>query len=765
MKKVKDSPYLRQVFLRMLLFRLFMPLLFVGSIAIAVVGYLWEKNIESHQKQVAQSISHIVEYHIDHGGRILDAVAKVAEAEGTDNVSVFMRSTWEAYGYFETIYYLDNDNKIKSMIPSNPRYTEVDMSNLPDFKENHHTKGIIISRPFISLRTGEPTVYLIRHLSGGGSIIGELNLGLLQKEITDEKGIGGKEFIFIMDQSGTLLANPTYNLVRQQTNMSNLGIFSSVINGKSNDIYLYYGNMVLGSAVLLEETGWIVVDQISLSEVGNYYVWTLLFALLASLVIWLTLVWYLHKQLKQYVISPIEQLTVSTKALTIGDFSKENIISSIPTAFIELNNLVVDFQFMTSNLLLRETALRESESRYRGLIDRLPIGLFRAKLKGEILSVNPMAAAMLGHIDNKQVSKMNIINVFNTYLIDNEDKKFIIENIRDLNNYETQITSFDEKTRWIQINSNIAYDSKNHEEFLEGSIQDITERKKTEAKIKAQQELLIEVEKEKREALEKALIMKDEFISLISHEFKTPLNVIYSAIQLIESVYFDKIPERVQVLMGNIKQNTFRQLRLSNNLLDITRMNSGVTKLNMKTVDIVFLTKVIAKSVELYANQKNIKLTFKSKLQSKIISIDEEKYERIILNIISNAMKFTENGGTITITLNENKKLNLMEVKVTDTGIGIPKDKQELIFERFGQVDSNLSRQAEGTGIGLSLVKLLVDILDGTVELESELGVGSSFVIKFPIKEEKASNEYEVCFDVENRLVGEIKVEFSDIYL
>lgn len=764
MGKVKDLPYLRQVFSRMLLFRLFIPLLFVGSIAIVVAGYLWGKNIESHQTQVARSVSHIVEYHIDYGERILDSVAKVAESEGTDNLSVYMRSTWEAYEYFETIYYLDNENKIKLMMPSDLRYTGADMSNLPDFKENNNTKCIIISRPFISLRTGKPTVYLIRHLSNGGSIMGELNLGLLQQEIADEKGIGGKDFIFIMDQSGTLLANPTFNLVKQQTNMSNLGIFGSVINGKPNDIYLYNGNMVLGSAVLLDGTGWIVVDQISLSEGGSYYVWTLLFALLASLVIWLTLVLHLHKQLRQYVISPIEQLTVSTKALTIGDFNKKNIMASIPTAFIELNKLIVDFQFMTMNLQLRETALIESESRYRGLVEGLPIGLFQAKLTGEILSINPMAAAMLGHPDSERTSKINIINFLSTYSIDNEEEKFILENIRDLNNYETQIKCFDEKIMWVQINSYIAYNSKGQEEFLEGSMQDITDRKNTESKIKAQQELLIEAEKEKREALEKALIMKDEFISLISHELKTPLNVIYSAIQLIESVYFDKIPERVQELIGNIKQNTFRQLRLSNNLLDITRMKSGITKLNMKNVDIVFLTRVITRSVELYVNQKNIKLTFKSNLKVKIISMDEEKYERIMLNIISNAMKFTESGGAITITLNEIKKLNLIQIKVADTGIGIPTDKQELIFERFGQVDNNLSRQAEGTGIGLSLVKLLVDILEGTVDVESELGKGSTFIINLPIKEEVAINESEAFFDVENRLVSEIKVEFSDIY-
>jgi len=762
MKKIKDSPYLRQVFSRMLLLRLFIPLMFVALIAIMGIGYFGECYLESRQNQVAKSISHIVDYYLDNGGRILDAVAKVAETSRESDLSIFMKSTWEAYGYFETIYYLDKDNKIMLMTPSDPRYTGVDMSNLPDLKENGETKDIIISRPFISLRTGDPTVYLVRPLSKGGAVIGELNLGLFQKEITN---VLGRDFIFIMDQSGTLLAHPSLDLVKQQTNMSNLEIFSSVLQGKANDIYSYNGNKVIGSAVRLDRTGWIVVDQTLLSDFVSSYEWTFGLTLLVSLAIWLILILDLRKQLQRYVITPLEQLAKRTNALTIGAFSEVNFLYSMPTTFVELNELLIDFQFMTNNLQLRETALRESQKRYQGLVDRLSIGVFRATLTGQILDINPMVVSILGYSDREQLLNVNIINFLYASLMDNGLEQFIIENIHNLNNFETQIQCYDGEIIWIQINSHIVYNWKQQEEFFEGNIQDITERKHTEAKIKEQQELLLKAEKEHREVLEKALIMKDEFISLISHELKTPLNVIYSAIQLIECVYLDKIPNRVQELIGNIKQNTFRQLRLANNLLDVTRMNSEKIKLNMKNIDIVFLSKIITQSVELYVNQKNIKISFKSNIRSRIISMDEEKYERIILNILSNAIKFTESGGEITVTLNENRKSNFVQIKVTDTGIGIPKDKQELIFERFGQVDSNLSRQAEGTGIGLSLVKLLVNILGGTIELESELGIGSTFIITLPVKKEAVDDESEACLDADNRLVSEIKVQFSDIYL
>ncbi|KNF07692.1 sensor histidine kinase TmoS [Gottschalkia purinilytica] len=288
--------------------------------------------------------------------------------------------------------------------------------------------------------------------------------------------------------------------------------------------------------------------------------------------------------------------------------------------------------------------------------------------------------------------------------------------------------------------------------------------RKQSRKINKQQELLYKSEKKQRELLEKDLVMKDEFITLITHEFKTPINVIYSAIQLIEHVHINKIPERVRSLIESIKLNTFRQLRLVNNLLDITRLDSDQLKLNLKNVDIVLLTKLITESVNIYADQKKINLYFKSNISSKNIIIDDEKYERIILNLLSNAIKFTPEGGSITVKVKENTINNTIAIDVSDTGIGIPKENYEKIFERFEQVEKNLSRQAEGSGIGLAIVKMLIVILEGRIQVDSELGVGSTFTIILPIKEGIVDEENQVCLDSDTRLINAVNVEFSDIY-
>lgn len=282
------------------------------------------------------------------------------------------------------------------------------------------------------------------------------------------------------------------------------------------------------------------------------------------------------------------------------------------------------------------------------------------------------------------------------------------------------------------------------------------------------EKLLIKTEKAKNEALQKAIEMKDEFLALISHEFKTPLTVINSAIQAMELLCKEELSTKAKGFLVKIRQNSYRQLRLVNNLLDITRFNAGQMKIHRANKDIIFLTKSITDSVQIYAQQKGINLTFSSTIKRREIGIDEEKYERILLNLLSNAIKFTPKGSSISVNVSqkivENKCMVLIQVK--DKGIGIPKDKIDLIFKRFGQVDNSLTRQAEGTGIGLSLVKMLVESQCGVITLDSKVGLGSSFNIMFPAKKLKEDPIEKTIKEItDSRLIQATAVEFSDIYL
>lgn len=281
------------------------------------------------------------------------------------------------------------------------------------------------------------------------------------------------------------------------------------------------------------------------------------------------------------------------------------------------------------------------------------------------------------------------------------------------------------------------------------------------------EQALLRAERDKYEAFQKSIEMKDDFLSIISHEFKTPITVISSAIQAMKLVCRDELSDKVNQYLCMILQNTNRQLKLVNNLLDITSINASSIKLNLTNMDIILTTRTIIESIKVFAEQKDIKLSFSSTIEEKIIGIDEEKYERILLNLLSNAIKFTPRGKSIFIRVFQKvvKRKSYICIQVKDQGIGIPLDKQQLIFERFGQVDSSLSRNAEGTGIGLSLVKMFVESMGGDITVESEVGKGSAFTVLLPISKKKETTKEKMLYGVnDNRLIQATAIEFSDVY-
>lgn len=330
------------------------------------------------------------------------------------------------------------------------------------------------------------------------------------------------------------------------------------------------------------------------------------------------------------------------------------------------------------------------------------------------------------------------------------------------------------KKKYISVSGAPVFDSNGA--FQKGilSCRDATENMESYLKIKEQQEQLLQWEREKNEALENAMKLKDEFLYLITHEFRTPMAVVNSALQAIDLIYKKEVTPHIAKYLNTIRQNTNRQLRLVNNLLDITRISSGNIKLNCSNFDVVYLTRSIVKSVDVYAKQKGVNISFKSSVIKKITFLDEEKYERILLNLLANALKFTPKGHGIFVYVftKRRKGQNMIHIEVKDEGIGIPRDRQHVIFERFGQVDSSLSRRAEGTGLGLHLVKLLIDAFHGEIILESELNQGSTFTVILPIIKSDFKEETAATSDMEshflnhdNRIIQAAAVEFSDIYL
>ncbi|NLO39073.1 MAG: HAMP domain-containing histidine kinase [Ruminiclostridium sp.] len=278
----------------------------------------------------------------------------------------------------------------------------------------------------------------------------------------------------------------------------------------------------------------------------------------------------------------------------------------------------------------------------------------------------------------------------------------------------------------------------------------------------------ITAEIEQREAAERLVTMKDELVYTISHEFKTPLTVIFSAVQAMELLCWNDLPEKAKDYVKKIKQNAFRQLRLVNNLLDMNKTIIGKMKLNLNNLDIVQITKRIIESVQVYAQQKGIRLSFSSSVEERIMGIDDEKYERILLNLLSNAIKFTSSQKAVyvRVSLKRYHQRLMACIEVEDEGIGIPEDKFDLIFERFAQIDSSLSRNVEGSGLGLAIVRQLVKALGGELTVNSIMGEGSTFTILLPARKvprNMLKNNVEPS--VKNVLKLVTAMEMSDIHL
>ncbi|MDU6113741.1 MAG: PAS domain-containing sensor histidine kinase [Paeniclostridium sordellii] len=268
--------------------------------------------------------------------------------------------------------------------------------------------------------------------------------------------------------------------------------------------------------------------------------------------------------------------------------------------------------------------------------------------------------------------------------------------------------------------------------------------------------------KKYEEYLEKA---RSEALANIAHELRTPLNLIFSSVQMLNHRYKivnNKTNQKDSRYLNIIKQNGYRLLKLVDNLIDSTKLNYENVEFNPQNYDLVNFIESICESVSDFANQKGMNVIFDTDIEEKIVGFDLDKMERIILNLLSNALKFNRQGKDIEVTikdLNEN-----IQISVKDEGIGIPDCEIYKVFDRFKQIKNKKVNSKVGSGIGLSLVKSLVELHGGNIQVESKLGQGSEFIVTIPntICSKKVDILDRISF--KEKFVQKIEVEFSDIY-
>lgn len=425
----------------------------------------------------------------------------------------------------------------------------------------------------------------------------------------------------------------------------------------------------------------------------------------------------------QLVISEKEEKIINKIELINGR------IIELVTTNIKLNeedlliSIVIDITELETTIM----NIEQSEKTYKLLIQTLPEG---------IVIVNPMTnkhiyrnEASIRMLKTIGLDKLN--ESIKTYLKEENYGEFRRFTIDKLNNIDISlaIVKRKEEGTLIVVFRMLDYEFKS---------------------MKLEKELNIMKEKNK---------FKTEFLSNVAYDIKKPINTIFETNNNLIKNKVKYNSENINNHTRLVKQNCYRLIKLLNNIEYVSRIDNGTCTLELRKCDIVKLLENIVKISREYTDRKGIDISFKSELNKKILVLDTEKVEKIILNILSNAIKFTNVGGKIDINLYiENEQVC---ISIKDTGIGIPKDKIEVIFENFEQIDTTLSRGCEGTGMGLSVVKKLANLNNINISVESELNKGSEFKIILPNNILSKNIKLQDKFTQNEK----IEIEFSDIYL
>lgn len=264
----------------------------------------------------------------------------------------------------------------------------------------------------------------------------------------------------------------------------------------------------------------------------------------------------------------------------------------------------------------------------------------------------------------------------------------------------------------------------------------------------------LKMEKMERLKLEELNVAKMRFFTNISHDFKTPLSLILGPLENLIS----KIEDKEQLAQLHILESNARILsRLINQIMDLRRLDNGKVSLDLKCGEIISFTRSVFSSFKLYATENGIGYSFSTEIPSLQMYFDGDKLEKILFNLISNALKFTDKGGRVSVSVSTGPSYDqeCVRICISDTGSGISKEEQEHIFDRFYQGGIPVYREEQGSGIGLAIVKDFVELHKGRISLESEVGKGSSFSFTIPLA---LTSEEALIEDGTGEAVGGIRI-------
>ena len=375
-------------------------------------------------------------------------------------------------------------------------------------------------------------------------------------------------------------------------------------------------------------------------------------------------------------------------------------------------------------------ALRHAEAKYRSIFENAIEGIFQTTSDGRYLSANPALARIYGYESTEQL--IEGIGDIERQLYVDADRRHVFKRLMDerevISNFESQIYRRDRSVIWISESARVVRDEQGQIEYYEGTVIDISERKHSEVLCR---------EKETAEAANQA---KSQFLANMSHELRTPLNGVIGMLDLLNET--SPTPQQNRYITI-ARSSADLLLNTINQILDFSKIEAG--KLELENVEFN-LRATIEESLEIVASkaaQKGLELALNMPPGlPPAVRGDAHRLRQVVVNLLGNAIKFTERGQVqvrLSVAADTSEKLTL-RVAVEDTGIGIPADRRERLFRSFSQVDASTTRQFGGTGLGLAISRQLVELMGGSIGVESQPGRGSSFWFRVPFSKAPAES-------------------------
>ncbi len=369
-------------------------------------------------------------------------------------------------------------------------------------------------------------------------------------------------------------------------------------------------------------------------------------------------------------------------------------------------------------LIETEQALREAEEKFRGIFENSVEGIYQTTPEGRFLRVNPALARIYGYASPEEVMSSLTDIREQVYAAPGRREEFVQELLANgrVTGFESEIYRKDGTTTWVSENARLVHDRDGRPHYFEGSIEDVSARRQVDA----------ERDKARQAALDSAK-MKAEFVATVSHEIRTPLNAILPTTELLLQGRMDR---QQRYLVENIDHGARMLLQIVNDILDFSKIEAGAVTLECIDVDV---HEIVERTVSFYAgraHEKRLELIgIIAPDAPRYVRGDPSRLEQVLNNLIGNAIKFTEKGEVVVHLdsgLVEGDEV-VLRFRVSDTGIGITDKARPRVFQAFAQADGSMTRRYGGTGLGLAITRRFVEMMQGEIDFESEVGVGTTF--------------------------------------